>query len=153
MLWCSGVVTSTLSCPVYLADCTTSGRVLSIPTRKLRSSSTSAPRVPPPSLRSPDLLTHGLVDSRTLLTMLAYESLCIGWVFVRPAAAGLLLWPRRAGGRLIAARPALSSKREQCHVDSWRRKLNADLFRVSQLLEILALLEIFLHAFGPCRSF
>ena len=30
-----------------------------------------------------------------------------------------------------AARPTLSSKCEQCHVVSWRRKLNTDFFRVS----------------------
>jgi len=36
--------------------------------------------------------------------------------------------------RSIVARPALSSKREQCHVVSWRRKLNANLLLVIIIL-------------------
>jgi len=48
-------------------------------------------------------------------------------IIIRPphaAAAGLLLSARRAasGHRSIAARQALSSECEQCHVYSWRRK-------------------------------
>ena len=63
-------------------------------------------------------------------------SVCLS---VRPwhsDVAGLLMWFRRAGRRYqsIAARPALSSRCDQCHVVSWRTAEHADLFVVMRLV-------------------
>ena len=67
------------------------------------------------------------------------------WPVICPqhsAVDGLLSCARRAG--LIAAWPALSSKREQCHVDSWRRKLNTDLFLIGELSSKLTYQAVYL---------
>ena len=68
---------------------------------------------------------------------------CPSVVPIRPlqqCAAGLLLWARRVGDiddcSTIGAAATRSSKCGQCHVYSWRRKLNTDLycFRDSEVL-------------------
>jgi len=58
------------------------------------------------------------------------RSVCLSHQSTAAAACGEFAAVGPAGGRYrsIAARPALSSKCDQCHVVSWRTKLNTDLF-------------------------
>jgi len=103
----SGVVMFISSCPAYLADCTTSGRVLSIQTRKRRSFSTWAARVRSQSPWCPD---HLVLVSLTRCCSV-FSVICSGFPcthpgkswnlrkeFSRPVSHGKWLWSWKSHG-------------------------------------------------------